>query len=164
MKLAEIGTLQEDAGPKLKQLRLAIKELGLSSKLKNLGAFNNDHLVERCVAAFNSGHTAYDVVEQLDGLVSNYKGVRDASSFTYHLGRLKKLAPDTIFSNSLLDHWIKSFSVVGAQALEIKELSAAAKSVLEVLAEMWVLTRSDTADPHLVTFAKANLRSLGITR
>jgi len=163
MMFAEYLKLYEDAGPKMKQLKLAVKELGLSSKLK-LGAFNNDELVERCVHAFNTAPSPYDVIQALDGLITNYKGVRDSSSFTYYLGRLKTLAPSTMFSNSRLDHWISSFSTVASAGHEIKETAVAAKSMMEVLAEMWTLARSKTEDAHKISFARANLRSLGITK
>lgn len=160
MKLKEYLALYEDAGPKIKQLQLARKELGLQTKLK-LGAFNNDELVERCVLAFNSGEVA-DVIDALDGLIINYKGVRDASSFTYYLDRIRSKAPNTLFTNTQLGGWISNFASTATAGHEIKETAIAMKSMLELLREILKLTFSN--DPSIAAFAKANLKALGITR
>jgi hypothetical protein len=161
MKLTEYLYMREDAGPMIKQLKLACKELELKNKLK-LGAFNNDEMVIRCVKAFNITNS-FEIIEALEGIISNAK-LGDASSLTRYLKRIKSIADGTLFSSSQLDNWIESFIMVAHKAYDVKEHAVAMKSMMEVLTEMWQLTRHAGVDPHKVAFAKANLKSLGITK
>jgi len=161
MKLTEYLQLCEDAGPMIKQLKLACKELELKNKLK-LGAFNDDDMVIRCVKAFNVANS-FEIIEALEGVISNAKGLVDASIVTNYLKRIKTSTDGTLFSSAQLDNWIESF-MVAHKAYDVKQQAIAMKSIMEVLTEIWQLTRFANIDPHKVAFAKANLKSLGITK
>lgn len=163
--------LNEENGEKLKLLKLAIKELELSSRLKmgaHAGTESSDEIITKTIHALRHasntpGGGVQDLMSSLASLATKQRDFTGAGSAIYYLDKIRKTTGETLMPKATLDKFISDLAGSTQTGFELCDMAKVMTSICETLHELIILART-SSDDYKKSVAMSTLKKLGFFR